>query len=169
MMETRIDTLGYELLMLPRRNRCAIKWHTVVAEKALGKQLPKGAIVHHANEIRHDNSPANLVLCPNQAYHKLLHQRMRAKKMCGNANWLKCCYCKKYDDPKKMSFRAKGHQAYHSICINKYHRDYKAKNYEKMRAYHLKYQEENKTHIQELGREYWERNKKRINGKRRKK
>lgn len=51
--------------------------HVLVAEKALGKPLPKGAVVHHVNGKPWDNRPENLVVCPNQAYHALLHARMR--------------------------------------------------------------------------------------------
>lgn len=51
--------------------------HVLIAEKALGKPLPKGAQVHHVNERKGDNRNNNLVVCPSDAYHKLLHQRMR--------------------------------------------------------------------------------------------
>lgn len=52
--------------------------HVWLAEKALGKKLPSGAIVHHMNKDRGDNdTPFNLIVCPNQAYHLLLHKRMR--------------------------------------------------------------------------------------------
>jgi hypothetical protein len=51
--------------------------HIHIAEKALGKPLPKGAIVHHVNEKPADNRNKNLVVCPNQEYHKLLHKRMK--------------------------------------------------------------------------------------------
>lgn len=51
--------------------------HVHVAEQALGKKLPKGAEVHHVNGIKWDNCPTNLVVCPDQAYHKLLHKRMK--------------------------------------------------------------------------------------------
>ncbi len=51
--------------------------HVVVAEKALGKSLPKGAVVHHIDRNKQNNKPTNLVVCPNQAYHLLLHKRMR--------------------------------------------------------------------------------------------
>jgi len=55
--------------------------HTHLAEKALGKKLPRGAIVHHMNEVPWDNfTPFNLVICPDQKYHMLLHKRMRIQK-----------------------------------------------------------------------------------------
>lgn len=78
------------------------RFHVEVAEKALGRPLPKGAIVHHANEDKHDNRPSNLVICPSRAYHNLLHRRMRALDACGHADWLKCSICGKYDDPQNL-------------------------------------------------------------------
>lgn len=82
-------------------NGCVFE-HVRVAERVLGKPLPKGAIVHHVNGIRDDNRPSNLVICENHQYHMLLHQRQRAKEACGNANWRKCCLCDRYGDPKFM-------------------------------------------------------------------
>lgn len=38
--------------------------HCELAEKALGKPLPKGARVHHINGISDDNRHENLVVCP---------------------------------------------------------------------------------------------------------
>lgn len=58
--------------------------HTIFAERALGKPLPKGAIVHHMNDKPADNyTPFNLVICPNQAYHFLLHKRTEEYKRFG--------------------------------------------------------------------------------------
>ncbi len=52
--------------------------HVLLAEKALGKPLPPGAVVHHMNNKPADNhTPFNLVVCPDQAYHMLLHKRAR--------------------------------------------------------------------------------------------
>ncbi len=52
--------------------------HIVIAEKALGKPLPKGAEVHHVDGNRANNDPRNLVICPNRAYHSLIEARTRA-------------------------------------------------------------------------------------------
>lgn len=53
------------------------KMHRLVAEKALGKSLPKTAIIHHLNGNKADNRPCNLVVCPDEAYHNLLHMRQQ--------------------------------------------------------------------------------------------
>lgn len=89
--------------------------HTVLAEKALGKPLPIDAEVHHGNE-KHDNTC--LVICQDRAYHMLLHRRTKALQECGHANWLKCQFCKTYDDPKNLKITPrkdgrKGFYVYH--------------------------------------------------------
>jgi len=52
--------------------------HVLIAEKALGKKLPPGAVVHHADGNPSNNKNSNLVICPSQAYHMLIHARTRA-------------------------------------------------------------------------------------------
>lgn len=95
--------------------------HILVAEKAIGKKLPKGAIVHHVNEDKTDNRNSNLLIC-DRAFHKVIHQRLNAMNACGNPNWRKCMICKKYDDPKNLYIPKKGNSAVHNSCrMNKYH------------------------------------------------
>lgn len=78
--------------------------HVTVAERVLGKPLPPGAIVHHVDGNPANNAPSNLVICPDQAYHLLLHVRQRAIEACGNPNYRKCMVCKRWDDPKNMKW-----------------------------------------------------------------
>lgn len=54
--------------------------HVLMAEAALGGPLPKGAHVHHMDRDPANNntkSAWNLVVCPDSAYHRLLHRRAR--------------------------------------------------------------------------------------------
>jgi len=85
--------------------------HRIAAENALGKPLPEGAAVHHHNAEQ-------LMICQNNAYHRLLHQRMRAHEACGNSNWRKCKVCKKYDDPKNLYINRDNRDVYHRGCKN---------------------------------------------------
>ena len=94
--------------------------HIVVAERALGRPLPAGAVVHHVDENPLNNEPGNLVICPSQAYHMTLHRRMRALAACGHAGWRKCKYCKTYSDPSTMRVTSAG--AFHQACANAYSR-----------------------------------------------
>lgn len=67
--------------------------HRIRAAKALGRPLPKGVVVHHADGTRSQSS--QLVICPNQKYHFLLHVRMRVKAAGGDPNTDRICqYCK---------------------------------------------------------------------------
>ena len=107
--------------------------HRKLAERALGKSLPKGAQVHHLDVDPKHNHPANLVVCPDAAYHMLIERRGRAYKACGHADWLKCIYCKQYDDRKKLKIpRSKKNKnvlretwAYHPKCMERNSAKYK--------------------------------------------
>ncbi len=96
--------------------------HIIVAEKALGKHLPQGAVIHHVNEDKTDNRPENLVICQDNGYHLLLHRRMNAIRACNHANWRKCQFCQQWDDPVNMYVRPDDNSAYHRSCYNTYRR-----------------------------------------------
>lgn len=95
--------------------------HILIAEKALGKNLPKGAVVHHIDGDVSNNSRENLLICPSQAYHMLIHRRQRAMDDSGNPDYLLCIYCGKYDDPSKLyTYKT---SSFHRECRNKKQRD----------------------------------------------
>ena len=98
---------GYVGVLKPEHPRAStstgyVREHILVAEHALGRPLPPKAQVHHVNRITHENAGSNLVICQDNAYHSLLHQRQRAYEACGHAEWRRCPYCKQYDDPANM-------------------------------------------------------------------
>ena len=108
---------GYFLSQVDKRPKHI---HISVAEKALGHALPSGSRVHHVDLTRDNNANSNLVICPSQEYHKLLHARTEALDACGNANWVKCCICKEWDDPLYIRIYAKngtgGSKKVHPKC-----------------------------------------------------
>src|SRR5437879_6383044 len=90
--------------------------HRVIVERVRGKPLPQKAVIHHINGITTDNRPANLVVCQNQAYHKLLDARTRAYKACGNADFRRCFICDVWDDPQNMQRNGKDYCFIHNSC-----------------------------------------------------
>ncbi len=92
---SRDRTARYIGLMCPDHPRAKeagyVREHVLVAEKALGHYLPEGAIVHHVDEDVQNNKPNNLVICQDNAYHRLIHVRMRVVRHGGNPNTDKVC------------------------------------------------------------------------------
>lgn len=107
--------------------------HVMIAEKVLGKPLPKKAVVHHVDENPLNNVPTNLVVCPDQRYHILLHVRMRAMAACGNPDWRPCSRCTDYDDTNHMKLR--GRQYHHAACEVEYQRVWCLENKDHLTAY----------------------------------
>lgn len=93
------------------RNGKSVRMHRVIAERALGKPLPRGAVVHHHDGDRKLND-GTLVICENQAYHMLIERRTRALAACGHAHWRQCYGCRDYDDPAHLNMDRWG-RVYH--------------------------------------------------------
>ena len=116
----RIAGGGYVVVYCPghpRQDKSGhVLEHVLVAERALGHALPTGAEVHHVNGCPTDNRPSNLVICPDHAYHMVIHRRARALAACGHAGWYRCRYCRRWDDPRSLSVAARPSHSYHPIC-----------------------------------------------------
>ena len=101
----------------------SILLHILKAEEVLKRRLNKGECVHHVDNNGWNNSNSNLVICPSEGYHKLLHMRTEALEATGNANSKKCRYCKEWDDPKNLkSYERKDAHTpryYHTVCHRK--------------------------------------------------
>ena len=85
---------GYRKILARGHSRADggyVKEHLLVAERAFGRELPIGAVIHHVDRNGLNNSNSNLVLCQDQAYHMLLHSRHRIKDVGGNPNTEKIC------------------------------------------------------------------------------
>jgi len=111
---------GYLMVLIPNHPRADtrgyVKEHILRAEKALGKPLPLGAVVHHAD----GSKTGPLVICQDDNYHRFLHQRLRAFIATGDVNKRKCSYCKKYDDLSILKKNGSGF--YHTQCATDYSR-----------------------------------------------
>lgn len=117
-----ITPVGYCLVRVKKGRR--IGEHVRIAEVVLGKRLPLGAEVHHVDENKGNNVNGNLVICPSQSYHKLLHKRMNALKTCGHADWNKCRFCGQYGAPDVVTRPTNKYKAdAHTACWQKYWRE----------------------------------------------
>lgn len=98
--------------------------HRVIAEKAVGHALPFSVQVHHRDENRRNNTPNNLVICEDGAYHKLLHYRTAAYRATGSGNAKLCRYCRTWDQPENVRWpKHFPYQVYHKACAASYQRE----------------------------------------------
>lgn len=127
------------LFLKPRRYRdrqgyihigfMPVKEHIALAESRLGRPLRDGECVHHVNEHKHDNRPENLVICPSQAYHSLLHLRAAAYDATGDVNKRRCCICKQWDDQTNLVKHKSNASPFHKACRNARERKWRQRKY----------------------------------------
>jgi len=76
--------------------------HILIMEMSIKRHILPYEVVHHIDEDVTNNDIGNLMLFSTIGSHQRYHARLRAFKACGYWNWLKCRYCKEYDNPKNM-------------------------------------------------------------------
>lgn len=79
---------GYPTKTEPGTDRTQ-RIHVLRAEKALGRPLPRSAEVHHMDGSKSADAP--LAICPDKAYHRLIHVRMRVADAGGDPNTQRIC------------------------------------------------------------------------------
>ena len=106
-----------------------IQEHVLIVERTLGREIRSPIMIHHVDGNGRNNAHSNLVVCPNAAYHSLLHMRTAARDACGNPAWRKCGFCKQWDAPDKLAFWKRGSLSgtviAHRACANATMRAYK--------------------------------------------
>ncbi len=113
--------------------------HVLVAERALGRHLPAGVSVHHVDENPRNNANANLVICQDHGYHKLLHARARVVRAGGDPNTHAICgYCRSLkpfaEFNKSSASKSFGIQTRCRECSRATYRDYLRKTAKRRRA-----------------------------------
>jgi len=118
--------MGYMMTKIyghPRANNGYVFDHILLAEKALGKYLPQNASTHHFPNL---SDWTHLVICENESYHHLLHERYKAFITCGNPNLRRCWHCKKWDNPNDPDmYKQKNGSWFHRSCRTLYQINYR--------------------------------------------
>jgi len=70
----KINKAGYVEIEVDGKRKLE---HIQVVEKYIGRKLKKNEIIHHLNEIKHDNRITNLMIFPNQSEHAKWHNKTK--------------------------------------------------------------------------------------------
>ena len=112
---------------------------TVIAEGILGRRLRRWKEeVHHVDQNKLNNEHNNLVICTHQL-HRLIHVRLRALAAGGQRDDRMCRFCKEYDSLDNLVAAPISHQFFHTLCSNKYKREWSAKKKEKISEQSVQY------------------------------
>jgi len=112
---TWIDSSGYVTFSIGNQNQYHV--HRYVAEKALGRKLTGRESVHHIDGNKQNNNPANLVICPNDSYHSMLHARTDSLLDGYNPDiYGYCTDCKEYHLRTEFPKSKNRWNGIHNIC-----------------------------------------------------
>lgn len=102
----------------PRATSGYVFEHVMVAERALGKPLPAGAVVHHVNGEPGDNRSCNLAVLPDTGYHMALHARLRVLRLGGDPfrQWT-CSTCQRLLDFAEFGKTSRRWNGVRSVCL----------------------------------------------------
>lgn len=117
-----IDANGYVRVYAPNHEHSDtkgyIKQHIQIAENILRKKLPLNAVIHHIDENKQNNENNNLVICQNDSYHHLIHDRKKAFYESGDANNLKCSCCNKWLTVNNFgTLQSRINRKHRSVCF----------------------------------------------------
>jgi len=91
--------------------------HRLKGEAAVERPLSSKECVHHVDLDKHNNENSNLVVCPNQSYHLLLHARTKVIDLGGDPNKDKYCGgCKELHPLGMFNKRKDRYDGLHSQC-----------------------------------------------------
>lgn len=90
--------------------------HILLVETLLNVRLPDPVCIHHVDGNRRNNQQNNFVVCPNQAYHLLLHARTRIVNAGGIPSVHKICSSCKQVKTKGEFYKGPEWDGRRSIC-----------------------------------------------------
>ena len=110
----------------PRARRAAaghshVPVHILMAEKALGRFLPRGVVAWFLDGDRGNPAPGNFVICPDKAYRWLLERRKLALVATGDVHSVRCYKCGRWALPGEQNEGRTGHGK--GICRRKKSRE----------------------------------------------
>lgn len=113
-----LDVYGYPKFSIGKQNDYHV--HRYVAEKVLGRKLKGRESIHHLNYNKQDCRRNNLIICPDDRYHHLLHARTDSINDGYNPDlYGYCTDCKAYHPKNEFPKSKNRWNGIHNICKSK--------------------------------------------------